>query len=183
MNIQGWFPLGWTDWISLQSKGLPRVFSNTTVQKHQFVSSQPSLWFNSHIHTWILSFRVKIIHWIRFSFSTFVIIIWLFIICVSFYWKVKVNWKLTLKSYDQHSILKIRDITLPTKVRLVKALVFPVVMYGCESWTVKKAECRRIDAFELWFWRRLLGVPWTARRSNQSILGKSVLNTHWKHWC
>ena len=68
------------------------------------------------------------------------------------------------------SILKSRDITLPTKVHLVKAMVFPVVMYGCESWTVKKAECRRIDAFELWCWRRLLAVPWTARRSNQSIL-------------
>ena len=68
------------------------------------------------------------------------------------------------------SILKSRDITLPTKVCLVKATVFPVVMYGCESWTVKKAECRRIDAFELWCWRRLLRVPWTARRSNQSIL-------------
>ena len=68
------------------------------------------------------------------------------------------------------SILKSRDITLPTKVHLVKAMVFPVVMYGCESWTIKKAECRRIDAFELWCWRRLLGVPWTARRSNQSIL-------------
>ena len=68
------------------------------------------------------------------------------------------------------SILKSRDITLPTKVRLVKAMVFPVVTYGYESWTVKKAECRRIDAFELWCWRRLLGVPWTARRSNQSIL-------------
>ena len=68
------------------------------------------------------------------------------------------------------SILKSRDITLPRKVHLVKAMVFPVVMYGCESWTVKKAECRRIDAFELWCWRRLLRVPWTARRSNQSIL-------------
>ena len=68
------------------------------------------------------------------------------------------------------SILKSRDITLPTKVRLVKAMVFPVVMYGCERWTVKKAECRRIDAFELWCWRSLLRVPWTARRSNQSIL-------------
>ena len=68
------------------------------------------------------------------------------------------------------SILKSRDITLPTKVRLVKAMVFPVVMYACESWTVKKAEHRRIDAFELWCWRRLLRVPWTARRSNQSIL-------------
>ena len=68
------------------------------------------------------------------------------------------------------SILKSRDITLSTKVHLVKAIVFPVVMYGCESWTVKKAECRRIDAFGLWCWRRLLRVPWTARRSNQSIL-------------
>ena len=68
------------------------------------------------------------------------------------------------------SILKGRDITLPTKVCLVKATVFPVVMYGCESWTIKKAECRRIDAFELWCWRRLLRVLWTARRSNQSIL-------------
>ena len=68
------------------------------------------------------------------------------------------------------SILKSRDITLLTKVRLVKAMVFPVVMYGCESWTVKKAEHRRIDAFELWCWRRLLRVPWTARRCNQSIL-------------
>ena len=68
------------------------------------------------------------------------------------------------------SILKSRDITLPTKVRLVRAMVFPVVMHGCESWTVKKAEHRRIDAFELWYWRRLLRVPWTARRSNQSTI-------------
>ena len=68
------------------------------------------------------------------------------------------------------SMLKSRDITLPTKVHLVKAMFFPVVMYGCESWIIKKAECRRIDAFELWCWRRLLRVPWTARRSNQSIL-------------
>ena len=72
------------------------------------------------------------------------------------------------------SILKSRDVTLPTKVRLVKAMVFPVVMYGCESWTIKKAEHRRI-AFELWCWRRLLRVPWTARKSNQYIL-----NIHWK---
>ena len=68
------------------------------------------------------------------------------------------------------SILKSRDITLPTKVHIVKAIVFPVVMYGCESWTIKKTECQRIDAFELWCWIRLLRVPWTARRSNQSIL-------------
>ena len=77
------------------------------------------------------------------------------------------------------SIFKSRDITLPTKVRLVKAMVFPVVMYGSESWTVKKAERRRIDAFELWCWRRLLKVPWTARRSNQSIL-KEIQPVHSK---
>ena len=77
------------------------------------------------------------------------------------------------------SILKSRDFTLPTKVRLVKAMIFPVVMCGCESWTIKKAECRRIDAFELWCWRRLLRAPWTARRSNQSTL-KEILNIHWK---
>ena len=80
-------------------------------------------------------------------------------------------------------ILKSRDITLPTKVHLVKTMVYPVVMYGCESWTVKKAECQRMDAFELWCWRRFLRVPWTARRSNQSILKKSVLSIHWKDWC
>ena len=77
-------------------------------------------------------------------------------------------WRKVMPNLD--SILKSRDITLPTKVCLVKAMVFPVVMYGCESWTVKKAECQRIDAFELWCWRKLLRVPWTARRSNQSIL-------------
>ena len=71
-----------------------------------------------------------------------------------------------------HRILKSRDITLPAKVHLVKAMVFPVVMYGCESWTIKKAEHRRIDAFELWCWRRLLRVPWTVKRSNQSILNE-----------
>jgi len=71
---------------------------------------------------------------------------------------------------NQDNILKSRGITLPTKFHLVKTMVFPVVMYGCESWTIKKAECRRINAFELWCWRRLLRVPWTARRSNQSIL-------------
>ena len=78
------------------------------------------------------------------------------------------------------SILKSRDITLPTKVRLVQAMVFPVVMYGCEIWTGKKAEHRRIGAFELWCWRRLLRVPWTARRSNHSILKEIILGVHWK---
>ena len=79
------------------------------------------------------------------------------------------------------SVLKSRDIPLLTKVHLAKAMVLPVVMYRCESWTIKKAECQRIDAFELWCCRRrLLRVPWTARRSNQSVLRKSVLNIHWK---
>ena len=79
------------------------------------------------------------------------------------------------------SILRSRDITLPRKVCLVKTMVFPVVMYGCESWSVKKAECWRINAFELWYWRRLLRVPWTARRSNQSILKE--MGVHWKDCC
>ena len=78
------------------------------------------------------------------------------------------------------SILKSRDITLPTKVRLVKVMVFPVVMYGCESWTIKKADCQRIDAFEMWSWRRLLRVPWTAKRSNQSILEENSPEYYWK---
>ena len=81
------------------------------------------------------------------------------------------------------SLLKSRNITLQTKVHIVKAMVFPVVMYGCKSWTIKKAECQRIDAFELWCWRGLLRVPWTARRSNQSILKEIDLNIHWKNWC
>ena len=104
VNIQDRSPLGWTGWISLQSKGLSGVFSNTTVQKH-------------------------------------------------------------LIFFSYYLYLKSGDITLTTKVHLVKAMVFPVVMYGCESWTVKKAEHRRTDAFELWCWRRLLRVPWIARRS------------------
>ena len=77
------------------------------------------------------------------------------------------------------SILKSRDITLPAKVRLVKTLIFPVLMYGCESWTIKKAECQTNDGFELWCWRRLLRVPWTARKSDQSILKEIVLGVHW----
>ena len=81
------------------------------------------------------------------------------------------------------SILKSRDITLPTKVHLVNAMVLPVVSYGCESWTIKKAEGWRIDAVELWCWRRLLRVPWTARRSNQSVLKEIILNIHRKDWC
>ena len=82
------------------------------------------------------------------------------------------------------SIFKSRDITLPKKVLLVKAMVFPGVMYGCEIWTIRKAECWRIDAFELWCWRRLLRVPWIARRPNQPVLKEySVLNIHWKDWC
>ena len=78
------------------------------------------------------------------------------------------------------SILKSRDITFPTKVCIIKAMVFPVVMYGRESWTIKKAECQRIDAFELWYWRKLLRVPWTARRSNQSILKEINPEYSWK---
>ena len=79
-----------------------------------------------------------------------------------------------------NSILKSRDITLPTNIRLVRTMVFPIVLYACESWTIKKAERQRIDAFELWCWRRLLRVPWTAKSSNQSIQKKLTLNIHWK---
>ena len=86
--------------------------------------------------------------------------------------------KKAMKNLD--SVLKSRDITLPIKVCIVKVTVFPVVTYGCENWTIKKAECQIIDAFKLWCWRRLQRVPWTARRSNQSILGRSTLNIHWK---
>ena len=82
-----------------------------------------------------------------------------------------------------HSMLKSRDITLPTKGYIVKAIVFPVVMYECESWTIKKAECPRIDAFKLWCCRRLLRVSWTPRRSNQLILKEMTLNICWKDWC
>ena len=90
-------------------------------------------------------------------------------------------WRKAVTNLD--SILKSRIITLPTKVCVVKALVFPALTYGCENRTIKKAEHWRIDAFELWYWRRLLRVSWTARRSNQSSLKKSVLNIHWKDWC
>ena len=92
------------------------------------------------------------------------------VIMVTVAMKLKDGCSLDEKLTILDSILKSRDITLPTKVRLVKGMVFPVFMYGCESWTIKKVECRRIDAFELWYWRRLLRVLWTARRSNQSIL-------------
>ena len=100
-----------------------------------------------------------------------------------------VDWSHEIKRYlllgrksitNLDSIFKSRDITLPTKVQLVKAIVSLVVMYGCESWTIKKAEHWRIDVFELWHWRRLLRVPWIAKRSNQSVLRKSSLNIHWK---
>ena len=87
------------------------------------------------------------------------------------------GWKAVI---NLDSILKSKDITLPTKVHLIKAIVFPVLMYKHESWTIKKAERQRLDTFELWCWRKLLRVPWTARRFNHSILRKSVLNIHWK---
>ena len=82
-----------------------------------------------------------------------------------------------------NNILKSRDISLPTKIHVIKAMAFPVVMYGCESWTINKAEHQRINAFELWCWRRLLRIPWMARRSKQSILKESTLNVHWKDCC
>ena len=90
-------------------------------------------------------------------------------------------WK---KSYDKHTQhIKKQRHYFTDKVHIVKAMAFPLAMYGCERWIIKKAECWRIDAFELWCWRTLLRVPWTAKRSNQSIQKKSILNIHWKYWC
>ena len=97
--------------------------------------------------------------------------------------KLKDAYSLEGKLWPIDRILKSRDITLSTKVHLVKAMVFPVVVYGCESWTTKKAEHQRIDAFELWCWIRLWRVPWTARRSNQSILKEISHEYNWKDWC
>ena len=95
--------------------------------------------------------------------------------------KVKRHLLLEIKAMTNlESILKSRDTTLPTKSHIVKAMTFPVVMYGCDSWTIKKAGCQRIDAFKMWYWRRLLRVPWTARRSNQSIVKEVNPNIHWK---
>ena len=180
MNIQGWFPLALMGLISLLSKRLSRVFSSITVWKHQFCIRVTCnlLWPLTRIlWKWILRvvMKCKLIYfidiWLEFS-------VYLFIYFGS---------KITADGDCSHEIkrrlllgrkvmsnldstFKSRDIALPAKVRLVKAMVFPVVMYGCESWTVKKAEHQRIDAFGLWFWRRLLRVSWTARRSNPSII-------------
>ena len=108
-------------------------------------------------------------HWNSLNYNIF--LSWILLLYLILCYEIKRCLLLGRKVMTKlDSILKSRDITLPTKVRLVKAMVFPVVMYGCEIWTVKKAEHRRIDAFELWCWRRLLRVPWTARRSSQSIL-------------
>ena len=153
-EIPGLIPLEWTGWISLQSKGLSRVFSNTTWQIDgetvetvtDFILGDSKITADGDC-----SHEIKRRLLLRRKVMT-----------------------------NLDSILKNRDIILPTKVRLVKAMVFPVVMYGCESWTVKKAERQRIDAFELWCWRRLLRVSWTARRSNQSILKEISPGVHWK---
>ena len=122
--------------------------------------------------------------------------IYIFQWCISFSWTPKslgtVNCSQEIKRCllfgrkamnNLHSIIKGKDITLPTKIHIVKAIFFPVVMYGCESWTIKKADCWRTDAFELWCWTRFLRVPWTARRSNQSILKKINPSVFWKDWC
>ena len=101
-------------------------------------------------------------------------------------WRHEINRHLFLgrkAMINLDNILKSRDITLLTKVHIVKVLVFPLVKYGCECWTIKKAESWKLDAFNLWCWRSLLRVPWTARRSNQFLLQESVLNIHWKDWC
>jgi len=178
--------------ISLLSKGLSRIFSSTTVQRHQFFGIAflwdwnenwpfPVLWpllsFPNLLAYWVLA---PLLHgkWWGGGGGGEVVTDFLFL-----------GSKITADGEGSHetrrwlllgkkamtnldSVLKSRHIILSTKVHIVKAMVFPVVMYGCESWTIKKAERQRIDAFELWCWRRFLKVPWTARRSNQSILRK-----------
>ena len=156
MNIQGWLPLGLNGLISLLSKSLSRVFSSTTTWKHQFFSAQPSLWSNSHI----CGEAVKTV-------TDFILGGSKIIANGDCSHKIKTHLLLGRRVMTNlDSLFKSRDITLLTKVRIIKAMVFPVAMYGCESWTVKKAKRQRIDAFELCCWRRLLRVPWTARRSN-----------------
>ena len=152
MNTQDWSPLGWTGWIFLQSKGPSRVFSNTTVQKHQhhFMANR---WGNNE--------NSERLFWGGSKITT----------DGAYSHEIKRHLLLgrnVLTNFD--SIFKSRDITLPEKVCLVKAMVFPAVMYGCEIRTIKNSEHQRIDVFELWCWRRLFRVPWTARRSNKSIL-------------
>ena len=194
----------------MQSKGLSRVFSNTTVQRHQFFGAQPSSVQLSHPYMTTgktialtrksLLMKVKVesekvglklnIQKMKIMASGPItsceidgetvetvsdFIFWGSEITADGDCSHEIKRRLlfgrkVMTNLD--SIFKSRDITLPTKVCLVKAMVFPIVMYGCESWTIKKTEHRRIDAFELWCWRRLLRVPWTARRSNQSILRK-----------
>ena len=169
MNTQDLPPSGWTGWISLQSKRLSRVFSNTTVQKHQFFSAlsflhSPTL-TSIHVTSWQIDGEtVETVADFIFGGSKITAV-------GDCSHEIKRRLLLGRKVVTNlDSILKSRNTTLSTKVRLFKAMLFPVVMYGCESWTIKKAEHQRIDAFELGCWRRLLRVPWTARRSNQSIL-------------
>ena len=167
MNTQDWSPLGWTGWISLQSKGLSRVFSNTIMVELKSLLMKVREWKSwlKTQHSKNKDYDNRSYHFMgnRWGNSG-----WLY------FWGLQnhCRWWLTsceikrclllgrkaLTNLD--NILKSRDITLPTKFCLVKAMVFPVVTYGCESWTIKKAECRRIDAFEMWCWKRLLKVPW-----------------------
>ena len=165
MTIQDWFPLGLIGWISLLSKGLSRVFSNTTVHKYQLFGAQIR---SRHL--------VPLIHgkYMRKQWKQWQILFWggskitADGDCCHEIKRCLLLGRKVMTNLD--SIFKSRDIKFANKVHLVKAMVFPVIMYGCESWTVKKAEYWKLDAFELWCWRRLLRVPWTARRSNQSIL-------------
>ena len=181
MNIQDWFPLGWTGWISLQSKGLSRIF-NTTVQKLSFLYGSTLIsihdYWENHRKTKIMA-SGPITSWeIDGETGETVETVADFILggskftadgdCSHEMKRSLLLGRKVMTSLD--SILKSRDFTLPTKVCLVKAMVFLVVMYRCESWTVRKAEHRRIDAFKLWCWWRVLRVPWTSRRSIQSIL-------------
>ena len=161
--------------ISLQSKELSRVFTNSIVQKHQFFGAQPSSQASGPITSWEIDGETVE------TASDFIFLGSEITADGDCSHEIKRHLLLERKVMtNPDSIIKSRDITLPTNIHLVKAMVFPVVMYGCESWTVKKAECQRIDAFDLWCWRRLLRVPWTAGRSNQSILKEISPGVLWK---
>ena len=156
MNIQDWFLSGLTGWISLQSRGVSRVFSNTVVQKHQFFSTQLSIWSNFHIHIWRMEITfssVQLLSNVRLFMTQGSNLCLLHCKWILYHWLTR---EAPVTSPD--SILKSKDTTLSTKIHIIKAMVFPVVMYQCERWTMKKAECWRIDAFELWCWKRLLKV-------------------------
>ena len=178
-NIQDWFPSGWTGWISWQSKGLSRHYSSPTLHSLTYSSKASILWHSACFiaqlsHPFMIIWKTIVLTRYNTSWQIDGETVADFIFpgskitadgdCSHEIKRCLLLGRKVMTNLD--SILKSRGITLSTKVCLVKDMVFAVVTYGCESWTIKKAECQRVDAFELWCWRRLLRVPWTARRSN-----------------